>query len=77
MDSLFIKTRTIHNPTTVRTENGSEIISGLFAQSPTSGEFRADVLTLDAGVVELILKNSYIRDEEQAKFPTGGWHGFS
>ena len=72
MDSYFIKTRTIHSPTTVRTENGSAIISGLFAQTPTSMEFRADVLTLDAGVVELILKNDYIRDEATGEVSSGG-----
>ena len=72
MDSYFVKTRTIHSPTTVRTENGSKIISGLFAQKPTSAEFLADVLKLDAGVVELILKNSYIRDDETGEISNGG-----
>lgn len=57
MDSYFVKTRTVTPPTTIRSEDGSPIVSGLFAQSATSIDYLADVLTIDAGTVELILQN--------------------
>lgn len=57
MDSHFIKTRTTVPPTCIRTEDGSPVVSGLFAQSATDRRFRADLLTIDAGCVELILQN--------------------
>lgn len=57
MDSHFIKTRTVYPPTNIRTEDGSPIVSGLFAQSATNRVFRADLLTIDAGCIELILQN--------------------
>lgn len=57
MDSHFIKTRTVYPPTSIRTEDGSPVVSGLFAQSATDRRFRADLLTIDAGCVELILQN--------------------
>lgn len=57
MDSHFIKTRTAYPPTSIRTEDGSPVVSGLFAQSATDRRFRADLLTIDAGCVELILQN--------------------
>lgn len=57
MDSYFVKVRTVTPPTTIRSENGSPIVSGLFAQSATSVDYLADVLTIDAGTVELILQN--------------------
>ena len=57
MDSHFIKTRTAYPPTNIRTEDGSPIVSGLFAQSATNRVFRADLLTIDAGCIELILQN--------------------
>lgn len=57
MDSHFIKTRTMYPPTSIRTEDGSPVVSGLFAQSATDRRFRADLLTIDAGCVELILQN--------------------
>lgn len=57
MDSHFIKTRTAYPPTNIRTEDGSPIVSGLFAQSATNRVFLADLLTIDAGCIELILQN--------------------
>lgn len=63
MDSHFIKTRTYTPPTTIRTENGSKIISGLFLQTPTSMNFEADMLEIDSGVIELVLLNRCYRNE--------------
>lgn len=62
MDSHFIKTRTMYPPTSIRTEDGSPVVSGLFAQSATDRRFRADLLTIDAGCVELILQNIVCED---------------
>lgn len=62
MDSHFIKTRTAYPPTSIRTEDGSPVVSGLFAQSATDRRFLADLLTIDAGCVELILQN-IVREE--------------
>lgn len=63
MDSHFIKTRTMYPPTSIRTEDGSPVVSGLFAQSATDRRFRADLLTIDAGCVELILQNIVCEEE--------------
>lgn len=63
MDSHFIKTRTMYPPTCIRTEDGSPVVSGLFAQSATDRRFRADLLTIDAGCVELILQNIVCEEE--------------
>ena len=63
MDSHFIKTRTVCPPTCIRTEDGSPVVSGLFAQSATDRRFRADLLTIDAGCVELILQNIVCEEE--------------
>jgi len=57
MDSHFVKTRVSTPSTTIRTEDGSQIISGLFLQSASTGEYTADKLIIDSGVVELILLN--------------------
>lgn len=69
LDSHFIKTRTATPPTTIRTENGSPIVSGLFANKNASDVFdrsiyAADKITIDSGTVELVLLNNAIRDEE-------------
>lgn len=69
LDSHFIKTRTATPPTTIRTENGSHIVSGLFANKNASDVFdrsiyAADKITIDSGTVELVLLNNAIRDEE-------------
>lgn len=63
MDSHFIKTRTMYPPTSIRTEDGSPVVSGLFAQSATDRRFLADLLTIDAGCVELILQNIVCEEE--------------
>lgn len=63
MDSHFIKTRTVYPPTSIRTEDGSPVVSGLFAQSATDRRFLADLLTIDAGCVELILQNIVCEEE--------------
>lgn len=63
MDGHFIKTRTATPPTTIRAEDGSKIISGLFLQTPTSMNFEADMLEIDSGVIELVLLNRCERDE--------------
>lgn len=70
MDSHFIKTRVATPPTTIRTEDGSRIISGLFVQSSTGMEFEAEVLTIDSGVIELILQNRCSRNEETGEVET-------
>lgn len=63
MDRHFIKTRTYTPPTTIRAENGSKIISGLFLQTSTSMNFEADMLEIDSGVIELVLLNRCERNE--------------
>jgi hypothetical protein len=63
MDSHFIKTRTMYPSTSIRTEDGSPVVSGLFAQSATDRRFLADLLTIDAGCVELILQNIVCEEE--------------
>ena len=70
MDSHFIKTRTVYPPTNIRTEDGSPIVSGLFAQSATNRVFRADLLTIDAGCIELILQNIVCEESAKSSFIT-------
>lgn len=69
LDSHFVKTRTATPPTTVRTEDGSPIVSGLFANKNASEftdtyNYLADKITIDSGTVELVLLNNANRDEE-------------
>ena len=64
MDSHFIKTRTMTPPTTIRTSDGSSILSGLFRQKHEIGSekewdiWNADILQIDSGTIELVLKNN-------------------
>lgn len=64
MDSHFIKTRTMTPPTTIRTSDGSSILSGLFRQKHEIGSekewdiWNADILQIDRGTIELVLKNN-------------------
>lgn len=69
MDSHFIKTRKITPPTTIRTADGSKILSGMFRQKYESLDkawdiWDAEAVTIDSGTAELILKNNSERDEE-------------
>ena len=69
LDSHFIKTRVATPPTTISTENGSRILSGLFRQKYDSNYdewdvWCADKVIIDSGTVELILLNNAKRDEE-------------
>lgn len=69
LDSHFVKTRTATPPTTIRTEDGSPIVSGLFANKNASiftdrYNYLADKITIDSGTVELVLLNNAKRDEE-------------
>lgn len=63
MDSHFIKTRMMTAPTTIRTADGSSILSGLFRQKYENGSekqwdiWSADILRIDSGTIELVLKN--------------------
>lgn len=70
MDSHFIKTRMATPPTTIRTEDGSHILSGLFRQKndPSNIDdiwdiWKADKLYIDSGTIELVLFNFANRDE--------------
>lgn len=56
MDSHFIKTRTWTPPTRIKTQDGSAIYSGLFCSMSSNKTHAADYITIDAGVVELILQ---------------------
>lgn len=56
MDSHFIITRTATPPTRIKTADGSKIVSGLFCAMGEKKPWAADYITIDAGVVELILK---------------------
>ena len=56
MDSHFIKTRTWTPPTRIKTQDGSAIYSGLFSSMTSNGTHAADYITIDAGVVELVLQ---------------------
>ena len=70
MDSHFVKKRTGTSPTTIRTSDGSPVVSGLFYQEIDSSSnkpwdvWSADIITIDSGTVELILKNTAESDEE-------------
>lgn len=69
LDSHFVKTRTATPPTTIRTEDESPIVSGLFANKNAAeyfdrNNFLADKITIDSGTVELVLLNNAKRDEE-------------
>ena len=68
MDSHFVKTRTITPPTTIRTEDGSPIFSGLFYQNRDATEywdqFDAEIVKIDSGTIELVLQNCPEYDEE-------------
>ena len=68
MDSHFVKTRTITPPTTIRTEDGSPIFSGLFYQSRDATEhydqFDAEIMEIDSGTIELVLQNCPEYDEK-------------
>lgn len=68
MDSHFVKTRTITPPTTIRTEDGSPIFSGLFYQSHDATEhydqFDAEIMEIDSGTIELVLQNCPEYDEK-------------
>lgn len=66
LDTHFIKTRTITPPTTIRTENGSTILSGLFRQQTNIenwDQYEADIITIDSGSVEFVLLNNASRDD--------------
>lgn len=63
MDSYFLPTRVPTPPTTIRTEDGSKIISGFFHQNSSLMNYEADMLEINAGVVELVLLNRCIRNE--------------
>ena len=56
MDSAFVKTRVATPPTRIKTENGSDLISGLFPSISSTGSHAAKYIAIDAGVVELILQ---------------------
>lgn len=56
MDSHFIKTRTWTPPTRIKTQDGSAIFSGLFCSMSSNETHAADYITIDAGVVELVLQ---------------------
>lgn len=68
MDANFHKSRMPTPPTTIRTADGSTIISGFFRQKPGTYDkwdiVDAHKLYIDCGTVELILYNCAIRDEE-------------
>ncbi len=68
MDSHFIKTRLATPPTTIRTADGSPVLSGMFRQQRGVYEiwdlWKADKITIDSGTVELVLKNNVEYDEE-------------
>lgn len=56
MDSHFIITRTATPPTRIKTQDGSYIVSGLFCAMKSDKPWAAKYITIDAGVVELILQ---------------------
>lgn len=65
MDSGFVRTRVSTPPTTIRTENGSQLVSGLFARGDMSvRDWLADQVRPDAGTVELTLQNMNSYDDE-------------
>lgn len=62
MDSHFLITRTWTPPTRIKTQDGSYIHSGLFCAMNSNGKYAAQYITIDAGVVELILQRIPNRD---------------
>ena len=62
MDSHFLVTRTWTPPTRIKTQDGSYIHSGLFCAMNANGKYAAKYITIDAGVVELILQRIPERD---------------
>lgn len=71
MDSDFAKTRMATPPTTIRTEDGTPILSGLFRQKFDTSNihaiwdiWKADKLYIDSGTIELVLYNCANRDAE-------------
>lgn len=56
MDSYFVKTRVPTPPTRIKTQDNSYIISGLFSALSGGKKNSAQYLTIDMGVVELILQ---------------------
>lgn len=56
MDSYFVKTRVPTPPTRIKTQDDSYIISGLFEALSGGKKSSAKSLTIDMGVVELILQ---------------------
>ena len=67
MDSYFLKSRVPTDPTTVRTADGSAIVSGLFAKVATDKLYQADEILIDSGVVELTMQRITLptTDEEE------------
>lgn len=56
MDSHFVRTRTWTPPTRIKTQDNSAIFSGLFCSMSSNETHAADYITIDAGVVELVLQ---------------------
>lgn len=56
MDSYFVKTRVPTPPTRIKTQDNSYIISGLFSALSGGKKTTAQYVTIDMGVVELILQ---------------------
>ena len=73
MDSHFVKTRMATSPTTIRTADGSPILSGLFRQKNEIGSEKrwdiwdANILRIDSGAIELVLKNNAEYDAATGK----------
>ena len=61
MDTYFLKSRTATYPTLIRTEDGSQILSGLLYNIDTHRGYGAYVIQIDSGSIELIYK--YVEDE--------------
>lgn len=58
MDSHFIHTRTYTPPTIIKSADGSPLISGLFCAMNEKESYAANYISIDSGVVELILKKT-------------------
>ena len=56
MDSGFVKTRVPTPPTRIKPQDGGYIVSGLFSGGNIYGKWAVNYITIDAGVVELILQ---------------------
>lgn len=56
MDSSFVKTRVPTPPTRIKPQDGGYIVSGLFSGGNVDGKYAAKYITINAGVVELILQ---------------------